>query len=62
MQVTTIGLDLAKHVFQAHGVDAAGGVVLRKRIARAQVLPFFDQKSMQAFAGFETAVYDSLAA
>ena len=41
MQVTTIGLDLAKHVFQAHGVDAAGGVVLRKRIARAQVLPFF---------------------
>lgn len=37
MQVSTVGLDLAKHVFQAHGVDAAGAVVLR----RAQVIPFF---------------------
>jgi hypothetical protein len=31
-------------------------------VLAAQILPFFDQKSMQAFAGFETAVYDSLAA
>ena len=40
-QVTTVGLDLAKHVFQAHGVDVTGAVVIRKRIARAEVLPFF---------------------
>ena len=41
MQITTIGLDLAKHVFQVHAVDAAGGVVIRKALRRAQVLPFF---------------------
>jgi transposase len=41
MQITTIGLDLAKHVFQVHAVDAAGVVVLRKALRRAQVLPFF---------------------
>jgi transposase len=41
MQVTTIGLDIAKHVFQVHGVDARGRVVLRKRLARAKVLAFF---------------------
>lgn len=41
MEVTTIGIDLAKHVFQIHGVDAAGGIVLRKALRRAQVLPFF---------------------
>jgi transposase len=41
MQITTVGLDLAKRVFQVHGVDAAGGVVIRKALRRAQVLPFF---------------------
>jgi transposase len=41
MEITTIGLDLAKRVFQVHGVDAAGGVVVRKAVRRAQVLPFF---------------------
>jgi hypothetical protein len=41
MQITTIGLDLAKHVFQVHAVDAAGGVVLRKALRRSQLLPFF---------------------
>src|ERR1700761_8156667 len=41
MQITTIGLDLAKRVFQVHGVDAAGTVVIRKALRRAQVLPFF---------------------
>ena len=40
-QVTTIGLDLAKRVFQAHGVDAAGAVVLRRQLKRRQVVPFF---------------------
>ena len=41
MQITTIGLDIAKNVFLVHGVDARGRVVLRKRLARAKVLVFF---------------------
>ncbi len=41
MQVSTIGLDLAKSVFQVHGVDAAGEVVVRRKLRRGQVLPFF---------------------
>src|SRR5499433_4045215 len=40
-QVTTVGLDLAKKVFQVHGVDAAGGVVIRRSLRRRQVLAFF---------------------
>ncbi len=39
--VSTIGLDIAKSVFQVHGVDGAGAVVLRKRIGRSKVLEFF---------------------
>ena len=41
MQITTIGLDLAKSVFQFHAVDAEGHVVVRKALRRAQVLSFF---------------------
>jgi transposase len=41
MDVATIGLDLAKHVFQLHGVDAAGNIVLRRRLRRRDVLGFF---------------------
>jgi transposase len=40
-QVTTIGLDLAKNVFQLHGVNAAGNVLLRKQLRRGDVLRFF---------------------
>src|SRR5262249_33741957 len=40
-EITTIGFDLAKHVFQVHGVDAEGATVLRKQLRRAQVLAFF---------------------
>jgi transposase len=39
--VITIGLDIAKSVFQIHGVDADGAVVIRKRVSRAKVLEFF---------------------
>ena len=42
-EVTTIGLDLAKHVFQVHGIDAQGATVLRKRLRRVQVLAFFSR-------------------
>jgi transposase len=41
MNVTTIGLDIAKNVFQVHGVDKEGKAVLRKQLKRAQVLVFF---------------------
>lgn len=39
--ITTIGLDLAKSVFQVHAVDEMGSVVMRKRLRRSQVLAFF---------------------
>jgi transposase len=38
--MTTLGIGVAKHVFQLHGVDAHGNVVLTKRLSRAKVLPF----------------------
>jgi transposase len=41
MEVTTIGLDLAKRVFQVHAVNAEGAVVLRKALRRGQLLLFF---------------------
>jgi DNA-binding MarR family transcriptional regulator len=43
MQVTTIGLDIAKRVFQVHGVDAAGTVVVRRKLRRSELLLFFAQ-------------------
>ena len=42
-EITTVGLDLAKNVFQVHGVDAEGTTVLRKQLRRAQVLAFFSR-------------------
>ena len=41
MEITTIGLDLAKSIFQVHGVNASGQVVVRRSLRRAQMLPFF---------------------
>ena len=40
-EVSTIGVDIAKSVFQVHGVDADGAVVIRKRVGRAKVIEFF---------------------
>jgi transposase len=40
MKVTAIGIDLAKSVFQVHGIDARGHAVLRKKLTRAQLIPF----------------------
>ena len=45
MRTTTIGLDLAKSVFQAHGVDETGATILVKRLHRKQMLPFFSKFS-----------------
>jgi len=41
MQVSTIGIDLAKSVFQVHGIDAVGKVTITKQLRRSQVLPLF---------------------
>lgn len=41
MQITTVGIDLAKNVFQIHGVDSKGKAILRKRLRRDQVAAFF---------------------
>jgi transposase len=45
MQITTIGLDIAKNVFQVHGSDAAEKVVVRKQLRRGQVMKFFEALS-----------------
>jgi transposase len=50
--VTTIGLDIAKSVFQVHGVDAGGQVVLRRQLKRRYVLAFF-QKLPSCLVGIE---------
>ncbi|MGH7123671.1 MAG: IS110 family transposase, partial [Stellaceae bacterium] len=55
-EVSTIGLDIAKSVFQAHGADAAGAVVFRKKLSRGRLLAFFGAQprcvvAMEACAG-----------
>jgi transposase len=52
MEVTTIGLDIAKSVFQVHGVDANGSVIVRRQIKRRYVLAFF-QKLPPCLVGIE---------
>ena len=44
MEVTTVGLDITKHVFQLHGVDQDADAVLRRKLRRAEVVSFFDQR------------------
>src|SRR6201985_2286663 len=51
--ITTIGLDIAKSIFQVHGVDAAGQVVIRRQLKRRYVLAFF-QKLPPCQIGIET--------
>jgi transposase len=44
-QISTIGLDIAKNVFQVHGIDEIGEVVVRRQLRRRQVLAFFGRLS-----------------
>ncbi len=44
-EITTIGLDIAKSVFQVHGIDASGEVVVRRQLRRGQVIPFFKKQA-----------------
>jgi transposase len=43
MDITTVGLDVAKQVFQVHGIDAHGKVVVRKQLRRKEVVEYFTQ-------------------
>ncbi len=43
MQVTTVGLDLAKNIFQVHGVTDGGEVAFNRSLRRTQMLPFFER-------------------
>ena len=43
-EVITIGVDLAKNVFQIHGIDAEGAVIVRRQLRRSQMLPFFKKQ------------------
>ena len=50
--ITTIGLDIAKSVFQVHGIDAEGNVIIRRQLKRRYVLAFF-QKLPPCLVGIE---------
>ena len=52
LTITTIGLDIAKSVFQVHGVDAGGQVIIRRQLKRRQVVAFF-QKLPPCLIGIE---------
>lgn len=59
MKIVTVGLDIAKQTFQAHGVDCKGKVVLRKRMRRAEVSSFIAEVEpclirMEASGGAQT--------
>lgn len=57
MQVSTIGVDLAKNVFQVHGVDSAGKVVITRQLRRKQVIDFFAKGRLLGTGSIEYAVY-----
>ncbi len=53
--ITTIGLDIAKSVFQVHGVDGTGQVVIRRQLKRRSVLTLFE-KLPPCLVGIEAAI------
>jgi hypothetical protein len=57
--VVTVGLDLAKSVFQVHAVDASGAVVIRRALRRANLLDFF-RKLPRCLVGREACVLDPI--
>ena len=59
--ITTVGLNIAKSVFQVHGVDAAGQVVTRRQLKRRYVLTFF-QKPPPCLVGIEARLVTPLVA
>ena len=45
MNLTIIGLDIAKSVFQVHGTDNAGKAQLKRKLRRSELIPFFDKQA-----------------
>ena len=41
--IATVGLDIAKTVFQVHGIDARGAVLVQRKLTRSRLLPFFEK-------------------
>ena len=56
---TTVGLDIAKSVFQVHGIDADDNVVFRRQLKRRYVLTFF-QKLPPCLVGIEACAFDQM--
>ena len=54
MHSTTIGLDIAKHVFQVHGVDASGAIFIRQKLRRSEVLASL-RRSLRLWSGWKRA-------
>ena len=52
--MTTSGLDLAKNVFQAHGIDATGKVLVRRQLRQSEVLKFFQSLTTPCLVGMES--------
>ncbi len=52
-QLQTIGIDLAKNVFQVHGVDESDGVVVVKQLRRSQVIPVFSNLEPYLVQGYK---------
>jgi transposase len=59
-QISTIGLDIAKTVFQVHGIDGSGEPVVRRQLRRRQVLPFFGRLSPCLAQSRHPALYERL--
>src|ERR1700704_5993930 len=57
--ITTIGLDIAKSVFQVHGVDAGGQAIVRRQLKRRYVLTFF-QKLLSCLVGIEAKSFEKI--
>ena len=49
MNVTTVGLDLAKNVFQVDSIDSTGKVIVRQSLRRRQMMPFFSKLETHCF-------------
>lgn len=61
-QIVTIGLDLAKNVFQVHGVDAAGAVVVRRQLRRAPMCSNSSPRSPRAWWAWRPAPQGAIGA
>ena len=53
--ITTIGFDIAKSVFQVHGVDAGGQVVIRRQLKRRHILAFFSEAATMPWSASKPA-------